>query len=93
MPPRSSHVSWMTIHVPSVPVREVSMCVFLRSDTPVGAWLLFFFLLHVWCGYYSRVATIRGRCLFLWKAHRHQQWLDKVHVRMSDTVMTVTHFQ
>ena len=21
---------------------------------------------YVWCGYYSRVASIRGRCLFLW---------------------------
>ena len=35
MPTRSSHVSWMTIHVPSVPVRKVSMCVFLQSDTAI----------------------------------------------------------
>ena len=83
MPPRSSHVSWMTIHVPSVhvPVRKVSTAITI------------FFVVHVWCGYYLRVGTIRGWCLFLWKAHRHQQWLDKVHVRMSDTAMTVTHFQ
>ena len=47
----------------------------------------YFFLLHIWCGYYSRVDTIRGWCLFLWKALRHQRWLDKVHM------MTVTHFQ
>ena len=38
-----------------------------------------------------RAATIQGRCLFLWKACGHQQWLDKV--RTSDTVMTVRHCQ
>ena len=81
MPPRSSHVSWMTVHVPCVPVREVSTAITIFLWCTFGAatiqgWLLF-----------------RGRCLFLWKAHRHQQWLDKVHVNMSDTVIAVTHFQ
>ena len=36
-------------------------------------------------GYSSMVA------FFLWKAHRHQQWLDKVH--KTDTVTTVRHCQ
>ena len=53
MPPRSSHVSWVTIHAPSVPVREVSMCVFLQSDR-----LLFFFC----CTFGA--ATIQGWLLF-----------------------------
>ena len=47
-----------------------------------------FFSLQVLCGYYSRVATIRGQRLFFWKARGHQQWLDKV--RTSDTVTTVS---
>ena len=59
MPTRSSHVSWMTIHVPSVPVREVSMCVFLQSDAVVSI----FFAAHLVRllfkgGYYSRVVFI-----------------------------------
>ena len=41
----------------------------------------YFFRCSFVCGYY------RGRHLFLWEAHRHQRWLDKVHT--SDTVMTV----
>ena len=32
--------------------------------------------------------TIRGQCLFLWKACRHPLWLSKVHT--SDTVMIVS---
>ena len=55
--------------------------VFLRSDAKATIYLLF-----VLCGYYLRVATIRGRCLFLWKAHRHQQRLDKVGTSKTVTV-------
>ena len=54
MPTRSSHVSWMTIHVPSVPVREMSMCVFLQSDTVITIFL--------WCTFGA--ATIQGWLLF-----------------------------
>ena len=48
------------------------------------------------CGYYFfcctlGAATIRGRRLFLWKARRHQQQLDKV--RTSNTVTIVRHCQ
>ena len=39
---------------------------------------LLFISLLVLCGYYSRVATIQGQHLFLWKARRHQRRLDKI---------------
>ena len=52
---------------------------------------LLFISLLVLCGYHSRAATIRGRCLFLWKAGRHQRQLDKV--RKSATVMVARHCQ
>ena len=41
-------------------------------------------------GDYSRAATIWGWWLFLWKARRHQQWLDKVHT--SETVTDARHY-
>ena len=43
------------------------------------------------CGYYLRAATIQGRCLFLWEARRHHQWLNKVCT--SDIVTTVRRCQ
>ena len=44
-----------------------------------------YYLFHLWfC-----LATIRGQRLFLWKAHRHLQQLNKVH--MGNTVTTVSH--
>ena len=49
---------------------------------------LLFISLLVLCGYYSRAATIRWRCLFLWKARRR---LNKVH--MSETVKVARHCQ
>ena len=51
---------------------------------------LLFISLLVLCGYYSRVATIQGQHLFLWKARRHRR-LDKMHT--SETVTIVSHCQ
>ena len=60
--------------------------VFLQSDTAVAI-----FSLLIFCGYYSRAATIQGWRLFLWEAYIHQGWLDKV--CMSDTAMAVRRCQ
>ena len=50
--------------------------VFLRSDAAA------YYLFHCWfCA-----TTIRGRCLFLWKAWRHQLRLDKVGTSETVTV-------
>ena len=61
----------------------MSCCIeiFLQSDTVAA---IFFAA----CFY---VAIIQGRCLFFWKARRHQRRLDKL--RTSDTVMIVRHCQ
>ena len=42
--------------------------VFLQSDAAASIFIAAHFC----------AATIRGRHLFLWEAHRHQRWLDKV---------------
>ena len=66
--------------------------VLLRSD---AAATIHFTACFVWLlfegGYYLRAAIIQGRRLFLWKAWRHQRWLDRV--RMSEMVTVVRHCQ
>ena len=59
--------------------RSFVSTVFLQSDTAATIYFAACFC----------AATTRGWCFFLWKAHRHQQRLDKV--RTSDTVTVVRH--
>ena len=38
----------------------------------------YFFCCLFLCGYYLRVATMQGQCLFVWKTHPHQWRLNRI---------------
>ena len=66
--------------LPSPPVNDIYCTSLIRYSG------YYFFHCLLLCVYYSRAAIIRGRCSFLWKASRHQQWLDKVRTSEAVTI-------
>ena len=72
------YVNWGKQQVEDTHVAPCQNTVFLQSDATATIYFAarFVRLLFEGC-YYSRVATIRGRRLFFWRAWRPQLRLDK----------------
>ena len=66
----------------------------LENRAVVFLYALYFFDQTLWLtACFVQLLYIRGRHLFLWKAKRHQRWLDKDKVGMSETVTVARHCQ